>query len=818
MPFSSHSKSAQTAEAETPVPPSANVHTRADRGRWLGVAAVAVVILACMVNGRSATAMTLLAGFTGLGLLLCPPRWKIPLPLLAAAGLILLVGGLTLLPANWLNLHPAWHEGLAVTWGLELPTSGTRQPDLTLGAWLTTAIGCGWFFLLLGNSPGESGRRLILRSLTGGALIIAALAVATKLQLIALNWPVGYPAGGVDLGPFPNRNHFAGLCAIGAILSAALSYDAFRRSPLVWLLFGGGFLLFTVGIIFNTSRAGIGLLFIGLILWVSTGSMSKDFLKRIAIAASIMLAAIAVLAFQKEGIGARLFDPDTGWFAQVSQDEGRSSIQRETARQMLDAPLTGVGLGQFDSVFGLVHQLPEHHLRFTHPESDWLWWLFEAGFLVAVAVGIALGWLIKSHRRKGRRHPASAKDEAHLRLRLAALIGVGLALLHGIVDVPLHNAGLAFLALLLAAQTVAPKRLDAPAGPLYRLTFRLAGGAILGLSVLLALTAMGQPRYPGRMRLDAERLITQALAENGRYREALERVSAQLQRTPLQWDLFYQAATLRLALRQPAAEALADFNRARALEPRNLNLCYEEGKTWLRHQPSLAIIPWHEFFNRQSGRSHHYQMMFAEAQGHPEVLQALRRLALTSSMKLTALAHTPPGNEWQSLLASLLESDPDLEELDPTERLHLFHHWQSRGDRAQLVTAIESHPEWQAHAWQLLADEYAQAAHFEKAWAVQKKFGLTQNQQAEPSASQSDVEQLERSYLLNPNDLRRGVDLFFALKTSNRQAEAFRLVEKLIALPNSPAFLQQELAVLHAENGDFKQAYETLKVALSNRS
>jgi O-antigen ligase/tetratricopeptide (TPR) repeat protein len=784
----------------------------------LTLVAVAIVILACMFNGRSATAMALLAVFTGLGLICYPPRWKIPGVLLGAAGLGLLLGALTLLPANWLFIHPAWHYPLATTWDLLLPTTGTPQPDLTIGAWLTTLIGCGWFFLLLGNTTSESGRRLILRCLTGGMLLITALAVAARFQLISLNWPVGYSAGGVEIGPFPNRNHFAGLCAIGAVLSAALSYDAYKKRGLIWLLFAGGFLLFAAGVTFNTSRAGIGLLFIGIVLWLVTGSMSKDFLKRIAIAVSLIFVAVAVLSFQKDGIGARLFDPKSGWFSAVISDKGRTGIHSETAFQILDSPLTGVGLGQFDSVFAMVHQLPEDHVRLTHPESDWLWWLFEAGLLLLVPLGLAIWWMVKSHRIESRKRSALKTDEAHLRLRLVALIGVVLALLHGLVDVPLHNAGIAFLILLLAAQTISPERLVISTSPLYRLTFRLGGGVILWMGILLTLTAMGNPLYPGRMRLDAVRKITQSLAENGHYQEALNHVTKQLERTPLQWDLHYQSATLRLALRQPSTLALADFNRARAVEPRNLDLCFQEGKVWLRYNPTLAIIPWREFFNRNAARTHFYQAMLSEAQPHPALLQDLRRLAKSSPMKLTALAHTPPGADWQALLDSLIQSDPGLDQLETTERTYLFQLWQARGDRSQLVAALETHPDWLPLAWQLLADEYANASNFEKAWSVQKRFGISEAHLANQSALKENIQQLERNHLLNPNDLRRGVDLYYALKATKRQTEALRLVEKLIALPDSPPFLRQELAILHAQNRDFRRAYETLKAALARRS
>jgi tetratricopeptide (TPR) repeat protein len=788
----------------------------------LGVAGAIVVMIACALNGRSAAALSLLACFTGLGLLLFPPRHKLPpyLWLPACAGLLL--GAVSFLPAHWFGALPNWRHTLINTWELALPSSATAQPDITLGAWLTFAIGCGWFFLFFGHANSESSRRLILRTIALSMLSLSALALAAKFQWLPIQWPIGSTAGKDDLGPFPNRNHFAGFCAIGAILSAALSLDAYRKRSALWILFAVGGLLFASCIFLNTSRAGIGLLFIGITAWLATASVNKDFLKRIAVAISVILAGVAILAFQKEGVGARLFDPQTGLLAEVAAYQGRTSIQLQAASLLLQRPFAGVGLGQFDPTFAMSHHLPEHYVRFTHPESDWLWWASEAGIGLLLAIGVAVGWLVRVHRPKARRRTHSKADSLHLRLRLAALIGLALALLHGFVDVPLHNAGIVFLILLLASLTIAPDRLALIHHPvqsnIQRLGFRLAGLAILGLGVLLTLTALGHPLYPGRMRLDAERALIQPLVKDGHYQDALVRITRQIERSPLQWDLHYQSATLRLALRQPNADALADFNRARALEPNNLDVCYQEGLVWLRYEPSLAILPWRELFLRSNARSHFYQQMFAQAQPFPEVLQDLRRLAQTPPMILTAIAYTPAGDEWQALLNRLLDTDPSLQQLKDTERQQLFQLWQQRGDRGLLVKTLEGQLDWQSDAWQILAEEYAQAALFDKAWAIQKRFGFSETHLANTSALKQNLSQLERQHLLHPTDIRRGVDLFYALKAAKRQPEALRLLEKLIALPDSPLYLRQELAVIHANNRDFRRAYETLKEALARRS
>lgn len=115
----------------------------------------------------------------------------------------------------------------------------------------------------------------------------------------------------------------------------------------------------------------------------------------------------------------------------------------------------------------------------------------------------------------------------------------------------------------------------------------------------------------------------------------------------------------------------------------------------------------------------------------------------------------------------------------------------------------------------MLAEEYALRSDFEKAWNLQKTHVFS----VAPAAAHTDqnIEQLERNHLFNPTDARQGVELYFAQRRLGRLTEARRTLDRLLALPNPPDFLQQELAALYAEQRDFRLAYETMKLALAGK-
>lgn len=782
---------------------------------WIPAAAAVAAIAACMVNGGSAWALAIISLFTGTGLLIAPPRRYLPRALSLCLLMAVAATALAFLPASIFGPLPEWRQHLNEDWGFNLPATVSSQPLLTLGGLFTLVMSGAWFYLLAGRGMGESSRRAALRTLTLGIYLVAALALAQKLGWLYLGWPLDQPHSGLDLGPFANRNHFSGLCAIGCVLGASMAHDAYRKKSPLALPFGLGLLLPFAGIVVNTSRAGLLLFFMGLTLWLTTASIRRGFFRKIALTFSLILSAAAVLLLFGGGSGAKLAEQGLG----IDRLGGRGLIYEETFRLITQSPWIGFGLGNFDPLFSLQHQIPITTARIIHPESDWLWWWSEIGLLGVLPVGFGLTWIIRSAlthssptKQQNHRHGHRRLDK---RLRSVALIGLFLAALHGLFDVPLHGIGFAAVTLLLAACAIPRHRLSGPPNVPANWAFRLVGIALLGLGAAHLLSARGDPVLSDRTALKAHHLNSQRFAAAGRHQEALQTLDLAIAQAPLDWSLYFQRGVLRLQLRQPAGAALEDFNRARVLEPNHTQLRFQEGNLWLVHQPALAIIPWRELL-QHTRDPEQYAQILALARPYSDLAAPLRLLATTPTLKTVyAIQGTTP-EQWPAALQDLLALDPNLTQINPELRRQLLTIWQIRGDREQLVTAMESNPAWQELAWPLLAEEYALRSDFEKAWDLQKTYVFS----AAPAAAHTDqnIELLERNHLFNPTDTRHGVELYFAQRRLGRLPEARRTLDRLLALPNKPDFLHQELASLYAEQRDFRLAYETMKQALAAKS
>ena len=586
----------------------------------LAVMAALAALASCLLNGSSALALAVPVIFCGAGLFLFPPRGRVHGVVLLCVLLGLAFAALSLLPATLAGRPPAWRTNLVENWGFILPATISAQPFLTQGALITVSVACCWFFWLAGMRLPAGSRRHALRTVALGIMTIAALSLAEHFGWIKLGWPLGGERPPVHMGPFINRNYLSSICAVGCVLFAALAHDAHLNRSLSWLGYAVAVLVPFAAIVINTSRGGLLLFCLGIVLWVATSGMRKGFFRKLAVNASLIFCGAAVLMVFGGGAGAKLMEQ--GIDRELSSEGARVSIYEQTLSLAAGSPLAGIGLGNFDSVFSLHHTLPALTDRITHPESDWLWWMSEAGIPALVCALVAGLWLVQAGIGRRRSRDASHSTRLDQRLRNAAGIAFALALIHGLFDTPLHNAGYALLVLLLGACAVSPRRQRTDSGLATRLAFRLLGLAVLAVGVAHASTALGRPVLPGRPAMRHQRQVIDDLMSLEKPQEALARLNQLILLAPLQWDLYYRRGLLRLALNHGSSGALADFGRARVLEPNNATICLEEGNLWLRHDPALAIIPWREFVRRRND-SWSYSYVLGLSRDYPALVQRL---------------------------------------------------------------------------------------------------------------------------------------------------------------------------------------------------
>lgn len=782
---------------------------------WAGWVFAAVPLAVTMFGaGREAWSKGLAAILMALLLLIFPARRK--LTQVATLGLLgaLVMPLLQFLPSSWQAQRPAWWTSLENDWGVQLSHTLTPQAWVAWEGWVFFAICLVWLGWCLARGFSTDQRRAILQALVLGGVIICTLAIVEKLRWIGIPWWPRNIAWGTAFGPFANRNHTSSLAAVTCLLAAAAAYDAHRRKSRAWALFALGMLPPLYCIFFNTSKAGVLLLFLGFTTWFGTVAMRKSFFQKMAVAATLICVIAAIIMISEGGVSVRLKSGET-----LSGPSTRGILAIETLGMAAQAPWLGVGMQNFESVFPLVTKLNEPFYRYLHPENDLLWLLAEGGLLTAVPAVVLILWIFNATGPWFGKKKKGASDRLDRRLRNAAAIGFGMGALHGLGDVPNHSLGYAMIMALLAGIAVRPRRLRLASAWTDRLAFRVASLGMLAAGVAWIAVALGHDSFPGRSASEAFRSRAKQLMNSGSLADALPLMDRAIQLAPMNAQLYYERARLRLLSGGSKNDALMDFSRCRAVDPHNATLCYWEGLTWLDFDPQYAIIGWREFLRRSPaaapGIHGYFRQMLHYASRHPVLREPLWSLATTAELKLDFLAHTTTREEFDRCLRSLLAQQPQLEGLESAQREALFELWGRLGDEKALISRLEGTKKWRDDGWRLLASYYARNSDFRSACQTAAAYLPSVNRS--PAGSIGDMASLERALLYNPTDARAGIDLFQAQKNSGSLDAAIRTLEKVAKLPNAPTYVQQELAALHASKEDFRRAWEHYQEAMQRR-
>ena len=478
---------------------------------------------------------------------------------------LLLLAGSAWWPARWFHATPWRIQAQAA--GILLPATHSPQPELSSEALVLLIGGLAWAGWLAAQPWDARSRRLAARVLAGGLIALAVVALAA--------WCLGRRVPGwLDergFGPFPNRNHTGHVFALGAVLALGCAGDAARRNRWGALPWIAGAALSVAALAVNYSRGGVLLFFGAAGLWTVLAAWQRRSWKMIALGASALLALSALLLVAGGPFAARFAG------GADSQVAFRRFIWQDTLALIHAAPWCGVGLGNFEALFPFYRTASIIQQRVLHPESDWLWLAAETGW---PGVALALAALIACVRG------AFPLESGTLRrLRSAALAAGFAAAAHGLIDVPAHRLG-SVLAALLVLSLARREALRAPAS---------RGAAALWRGLGLGLMAAAVWWWPasGEM-IDAEKL-TQA----GQFGKAEAAATRALRRAPLDWAAYFTRAEAR-ACAGRALEALADFRRARLLEPHYAGVPLEEGRFWARRTPALALPAWREALRRLS--------------------------------------------------------------------------------------------------------------------------------------------------------------------------------------------------------------------------
>ncbi|GEP43510.1 O-antigen ligase family protein [Brevifollis gellanilyticus] len=785
---------------------------------------VVMVVLFCGA-AREPWARGLALLLMGGAMVMAPPRMKLrPLPSMILV-ILALVPGAGLLPSSWFGGMEPWRQTLGQEWGIDMPSTLSPEWKLTLEAWLVTVVGVAWFWCCLAQNFSDGGRRLLLRLLCLGVLPLAVLSLLDKAGWVdAFWWPRGHADAttqdATGFGPFANQNHSSSLFAWMSVLCAAAMVDAFKQKSRSWMIFGAGVLLLLGCILVNTSRAGLLLFFTGMTLWLATTAMRRGVMRKLVVTMAIIAAVVSIAVASGGRLGERLTDKSIS--TSLSSDL-RLWLAGHVLRATADAPWSGRGLGVFDHVFPQVCDGFYPDARTMHPESDLLWALFEGGLMLVLPCLILVGWLFQTSGpwMSSRRRKRSQDSRAGRRVRRAFGIAAGLALMHGIFDVPLHNFGYFMVFALVTAQAVRGRYLTARIQPALSLAFRGAGVAVAAWGALWMAFAFGQTEVStaSGATLLHDRAVAQAA--QGQRAEAMRLINRAIELTPLQYRWYFLRAQLHLVMRHGSAVALEDFGRVRALEPRYGPVCFEEGRYWLFFDPPMALIPWKEGMRRYprefSNAMPRFQEIVLEAKAFPEISQQLWRVADRPSLQLVFLAHVnEPRDFWLKCQREFLAQHPALVGLNEPQKRFFFRRWQQTGDLKEMVAYLQDHPTLQPYGWQALAKDLAASGKFEEAFKLAARYLPAPARSA--TLTSADIPRLERAHVLNPIDPLPGVELYYAQRSAGDLKSARKTLERVMGLPGSPVFLPREMASVLAESGDMRGAWELMQGLFDNET
>lgn len=777
------------------------------------------VVVVMFGAGRNPWARGLALTLAGLVVALAPPQVRlarVPLVALVALGGC---AGLGLLPAGWFGPLEEWRTHLTEDWGIRL--SSTLSPDWygTLEGWLVLLAGLLWFSSCLGQSFGESHRRLILRVAVLGGLGIALLALMEPLGWWRVPWwPRALKATGMAtnvFGPFANPNHSSSFFAMASVLCAAAALDAFRRSSKWLLVFAPGTLLLLACVMTASSRAGLLLAIGGLVLWVGTGAIRGGGPARVVLGISVVLAVVSLAVASGGRVGRKLAEKPV---TQAFSSDLRVWLAEQTWGATEGHLWAGRGIGLFDPVFPQVTTEPYPDSRLLHPESDVLWLLFEGGLLCLLPCGVLAAWLWRASGpwlRRRHRSSRSAETRSMRRMQRAFAIAAGMALAHSVVDVPLHSLGYALFFGLVASLGVRQRHQGPSLSTLGRWGFRALGLLLAGWGCVWLGMVYGGLRGTG-LATESRLLHDRAALDtaNGRYSDAMQRINRAVELSPLHYRNYFLRAQLYLHTTQDTQAALMDFGRARAVEPRYAAICFEEGRIWLSYDPVTAYLPWAEGMRRfppgHPNAPARFQSIVQTTRPYPDLLAMLWKLADRPDLQVIYLeTQFLTGDLWESCLADFLAQHGAMEELPLAMQSQVLNYWRHKGDREKLVSYIQRHPHLLRAGWQAVALDLAQKGRYEEAYTLAaRQIPLP----ARPAIVQvADIPRLERQVVLRPTDPLASIDLYYAQRAAGQLEDARRTLERAAGLPGAPSFLPRELAGVLADLGDWRSAWDQMR-------
>jgi O-Antigen ligase len=760
--------------------------------RWIANATIALLpVLACFLGGATqkweeGLVITVLAAY----LLMRPPRFSLG----ALTNLVLLtlfiLAAVAFFPARWF-FQPEWRAAFVNGLGIQLPSTLTPQPWITLTYLASFAAGLSWLYVVSTQDLELREARFQLRLFTRGIVLLAAICIALYLAHTTLS----FWHNEQNFGPFPNRNQTGDLFGLTGIMILACGEDDLRKRRKQWIVWILAMVLIVIAIVLNVSCSGIGILFAGSALWLGAFAFRQRSPSRLALGVSFLLLLLTALLLFGGQTFERFHLRDFGSAGILT--DFRWQIFHDTFRLIRNSPWCGIGFGNFESIFAIFRDASLSVRPALHPESDWLWLWTELGWpaVVLTIVGIALLVSRVFPLRVG----------TNQGYRLATLIAALLFAIRGIVDVSGHRMGTAFAAVFLLGLSL-HRPLCLKTSRWISILFRFVGLVLLAVGLALVVASRGEKLLPGSVGVFSAKELSAVADREGNFSETTALTTRALRWAPLDWQLYSERAIAEVELKQPQ-NAVDDFRRARFLEPIAYEVPLAEGNAWLPYRPMLAVTAWREALRRAGPlRSEVYASMLSDASlRSPEVSPILEAIGLSKHDLALPYLNRVPDASFNRALAQLLGNDPNLQSFSETEKLALFALWSERGDPEEISRAVEQHPDWLRYAWLGIAKYKASKNDFRASYELTQRYG-------EPVAlprvaTNFSLQDLEKRFAAVPNNYGIGYELYRAQIQNGRVDDALLTARHFSERPSSPAYFHFLEAQCWAEKQNWECAW-----------
>ncbi|MFN2355168.1 MAG: O-antigen ligase family protein, partial [Desulfopila sp.] len=316
----------------------------------------------------------------------------------------------------------------------------------------TLRIGCYALFYVLTIQLLANGPTLqkTVRIVTGVAVCIAFLAIMqryTSPELIY--WFRPYPENAQAMGPWVNRNQFAGFMTmlLPLLLALFLYYRPVvdKEEPLrariveffaspgsnYQLLAAFGSIVVLLSIMLSLSRGGMIVAVLGLALFRFYLSRKKG--KRSWPALAVFFAGVC-LFFYTFGSGEIIDRINDSFTVEGELNFNRLPIWQDTLEVIKVFWLTGAGFGTFVDVFP-GYKTIQTSAVFNHAHNDYLELLTDGGI---IALGLA-AWFVLVVIKSGWSMIVKRRDNYAVLLGIGSLVGVCSMLLYALTDFNMHN-------------------------------------------------------------------------------------------------------------------------------------------------------------------------------------------------------------------------------------------------------------------------------------------------------------------------------------------------------------------------------------------